>query len=395
MDLIEGYSSSSSSDKDVDTTPTIRDESNKKKRRRKSSSRSLEVKLASMDYSRKNGHHFNRSQPHVNGNWSGHLYLNAFERNSNSIEEEKLKNAITNTLHHFISTLNRRDLIFQRHRQSQDFTEAKQDNCLDLQSVSNIFSGNTHTSDDNGSSSSDKNRNVKKVVIVSHVPMHFNKNMDETPQDDSSSSCSESSSSTQSEHYHSLHMSLSRPFYLQEQSMPSFLADLKKILAVKVPNPISVRIPITFTNNNISFTALDMVTSSAIIHNAEILSNEEKTRSFLTIPLHTVEMVSSRSQTGTPNVGIPYIVSIIDSIMVKYGHDAYYQDPRYHISIASWHYCEEILEKWQDHCQQCNRSMISGGEEGVSACTPDSLLTIAVRGMHCDFGTIEKHYIAF
>jgi len=81
--------------------------------------------------------------------------------------------------------------------------------------------------------------------------------------------------------------------------------------------------------------------------------------------------------------------------MVKYGHDTYYQDPRYHISIASWHYCEEILEKWQDHCQQCNRSMISGGEEGVSACTPDSLLTIAVRGMHCNFGTIEKHYIAF
>jgi hypothetical protein len=34
-------------------------------------------------------------------------------------------------------------------------------------------------------------------------------------------------------------------------------------------------------------------------------------------------MVSSRSQTGTPNVGIPYIVSIIDSIMVKYGHDTY------------------------------------------------------------------------
>ena len=59
--------------------------------------------------------------------------------------------------------------------------------------------------------------------------------------------------------------------------------------------------------------------------------------------------------------------------------DMYYKDPELLISIASWHDCEGILETWQDYYQQCEFSEISGGEQGSSARTSDSLFTIGVR----------------
>ena len=77
----------------------------------------------------------------------------------------------------------------------------------------------------------------------------------------------------------------------------------------------------SLTSRSPDTSLLDMVTTSVMIDNAEILliSNHEKTRSFLTIPLRTEEMVS-KSQTGNAaNVGIQYIVIIVDSIMIKYG----------------------------------------------------------------------------
>jgi len=502
MDLIQVYSTSSSSEDDNDKEDAGNGDvqelfhsiSKKKKRKRSykescccccscsnknegSRQKALQVSLVSIDddslgnRNRSNNRssnsnnnnnggvsmHFKRRQPHVIGNWSGHLYLkvkipeNSHDANSSCGQDHReydmgLNNVILNTLDHFVMTMNNENNpggLAPKNNHSQ------QSEC----GISDGDAVNVNTSISRNA--------VEKVVVVSHIPMHQHSNIfaNEMHQDDDSSSSS-SSSSLESDHdcttaqsechhqhqQHHLHISLSRPFYLQKQSIESFITELKKLIAVKVQYPIHAQIPISSANANVIHNAAcsctrtttnsstqekDLDTSMSVapsyiqIPKAEILSNDEKTRSFLTIPLHTDEMLTKKKtdQCATATtvmmnevgIGIPHIVDIIDSVMVKYGQEKYYQDPKFHISIASWHYNEGILEKWQDYCR--HRQCVHGvrvqrnenenddddddddddvsSKDGLRLRGSDALLSIVLRGMHCDFGTVEKHFIPF
>jgi len=90
------------------------------------------------------------------------------------------------------------------------------------------------------------------------------------------------------------------------------------------------------------------------------------------------------------DTGIPSVVGLIDSVMKKYGQKGYYDDPKFHISIASWKYNDWVFDRWNARgC--CSESSIVDMNTEVD----DSSLLFVMRGIHCDFGTVEKHYIPF
>ena len=65
----------------------------------------------------------------------------------------------------------------------------------------------------------------------------------------------------------------------------------------------------------------------------EILTNDEKTCSFLMTPVHERQSKSIHKM----------LIKTADSVLTKYGQKKYYDDPKFHISIASWKY-----EEWID-----------------------------------------------
>jgi hypothetical protein len=114
------------------------------------------------------------------------------------------------------------------------------------------------------------------------------------------------------------------------------------------------------------------------VKKTEILSNEDRSRSFLTVPI--VPSVSTNVNS------IRNVVALIDEVLEKYGASKYYNDAKFHVSIASWAYESWIIEDYQEyhsHDKQAN--------------TTHELLdfNLVVRGIYCDIGTIEKHYIPF
>jgi len=112
----------------------------------------------------------------------------------------------------------------------------------------------------------------------------------------------------------------------------------------------------------------------------EVLTNDEKTRSFLTIPV-----------TNSSNESVRNLMTIVDYVLSKFGQKRYYSDPKFHISIASWKY-EECIERasvgWEK--TSCENQV-----SGQLKSTPKDDFIFVVDGIMCDFGTIEKHRILF
>jgi len=99
-----------------------------------------------------------------------------------------------------------------------------------------------------------------------------------------------------------LHISLSRPFYLQQQSISSFVEHMRTTLAPYSPMPIT----------------LDAT-------NPEVLANDEKTRSFLTIP----------AVQKTHGSSLIRMIRSLDAVMERYGQAPYYEEAKIHTSVAS------------------------------------------------------------
>jgi hypothetical protein len=304
-------------------------------------------------------HHFKRTQEHIQGNWAGHVYLKIpCGVSSNSYmhsEQEELLNAyVRNTLQYF-----------------QNRMEGKHG----ISSPPSI-----------GCDANDE------VIIVPHVSISIpQEDEKEMPQSQLSGSDLESESSSEDDEdenmdhrenenspYQALHISLCRPFYLQKQSVPSFLSDLRKRIQISILETtmyVRVRVFTKMIRHTGKFSHQGQQQKLEVL-DMEILSNDEKTRSFLTVPV--------TSTSGS--FGIPSIISMIDSIMKKYGHQEYYEDPKFHFSIASWKYNEAVIERWRD-LQEYDVDYNSVDKEDV--------IFFPLKGLHCDFGTVEKHYIPF
>jgi hypothetical protein len=106
----------------------------------------------------------------------------------------------------------------------------------------------------------------------------------------------------------SLHVSLSRPFYLQFANIDSFVSQLGKRLEL---------IP-TFD--------LLLQNSSSL----QILNNDERTRSFLVMPIRSTNRYNDK------DLPLESIVQCIDDVLQSYRQPSYPKPAQFHISLASW-----------------------------------------------------------
>ena len=361
-------------------------------------------------------HHFKRSQKHINGNWAGHVYMkipcspgNEDDGDDDSNEQERLLcNCVVNTIEHF---------------QEAMMMESGSSSLHSLTTIPANSTARTHQSAVNDNDTCNLTATTH-VEIIPHIPIPLVKKSDrnaspiadesyvqnddsqsqtqhsDSDSDSESSLSDKSSSKTNVQDYHpALHLSLSRPFYLQKQSIQPFLKDLKRRIQISVPSQfICVRVPIREIGMKRGHSKLHPHSRKGLsislkqqhqqqhqrerrerMMDATILSNDDKTRSFLTVPV-TVSGVDPC-----------FIVSLIDSTMKKYGQRVYYENPQFHLSIASWKYNDAVLEQWERlRVLDCHKEVCDCDGEEV----PEQLL-FPVHGICCDFGTIEKYNIPF
>jgi hypothetical protein len=339
MDFITQYGSSFSDDDEEDTTTR-----NQVKTTADIEQKDVEASVqnvSSMDDSAKvvllthpsiDKKMFQRSRSHVQGNWSSHVYINLrHERNE----------GVYYSLEDHVA-----DLIRDFHQKLLLSTHGRQREKDDLVIVPHIIL------DRKGTRSNDQN-------IRSEVDAEHDENSSSEESSDSDSETSTDGECQCEEEYRSLHISISRQFYLQKHSLEAFLAELKERIRIQQRHPI-----------NISISA----------KHCEVLTNDEKTRSFLTIPV-----------TNSSNESVRNLMTIVDYVLSKFGQKRYYSDPKFHISIASWKY-EECIERasveWEKApCENQASGQLSG--------TPKDDFIFVVDGIMCDFGTVEKHRILF
>lgn len=210
--------------------------------------------------------------------------------------------------------------------------------------------------------------NNQDMKIVPHVNLNELHNYDEDSSsgpdsdDDDDSNLEENKSKDQG----GLHVSLAKPFFLQKQSIQPFINDMKR--RISLIHPFLVQFDSTATET-------------------EILVNDSGTRSFLTLPI-------CNGQEALEN-----LVASIDSILTKYGLDTYYSDPKFHCSIASWN----GNHKWvNDSISILNnkdnrQSSSTNQDQNHETCSEigKKYITFIIRGIECNFGTTEQHFISF
>lgn len=172
-------------------------------------------------------------------------------------------------------------------------------------------------------------------TIVSHVP----RTTTESGDDSSCESGSEHAAASPGD----LHVSLSRPFYLQLASIQSFVADLKDSLSHERAMTLVVGGP-------------------------KVLVNDDGTRTFWS---RSVEMTQSARR----------LLHQVDEVMLKYKQPTYYDPPLMHVSLASVPgNVESILSRGLKQLKE-----ESDDEEGP--------ILVRVCQVHCTFGTTKEFSI--
>ena len=225
---------------------------------------------------------FSRSVPHTRGNWCGHVFLDI-----------DAKSSIGATLLYRAAQL--------KIKRFHEFLSLQIDSSVAMSTDANL----------------------KNFQIISHLS---NKEYD----DESSSAVTNSSDSdidydpnhartlkSKKDSFKSnLHISLSRPFYLQEQSILPFVQCLKKRLSFE-------------QSLQCSFLLKDVNKS---IQPQDVLVNDDKSRSFLVLSSAQKKSIQEGSN---PQTDFIRITSCVDHVMELYNQPLYYKDPKLHVSIAS------------------------------------------------------------
>jgi len=181
-----------------------------------------------------------------------------------------------------------------------------------------------------GTAAADGDNNIIKIIP------HFSLDDDDDDDDDSSiSSSDEQTDETKTSDppkqkigLIGMHISLSKPFFLQHQNIDSFIENLTKRFE-KCFDPFNVMFePNAFqqpTQNDKDDTntasSSPATTPSCQI---QVLVNPRGTRSFLTLPMN-----SNSAE------GIKKLINATDDVMKEYNMPTFYPEPKIHVSIAS------------------------------------------------------------
>ena len=317
---------------------------------------------------------FERSNPHWEGRWAGHIYLpfpnfdscNTDDQNHDELNNETDANILADedsdrgSDESSVSSIEDECLQASRSflpaaRALIHYWEALLNEvCVDI--------------DDNVSGS----------VIVPHVsmsPKKTNPNSNQTV----------NKQDIQNNNTH-LHISLSRPIYLPAPSVDSFLADITS----------SVSSIHSAARRHGHYSSHKGKIIHLRPHNATIFVNDNQTRSFLSIP------VSDESSRWAKRLLLPSI----DATMLRFGQKAYYDEGIMHVSIASvkGNMIPIILKKRRHkdlmHTASGNESKISSIPlfqspgchqlaDETRRCIPESI-PIRLDRIQCDFGKVKN-----
>ncbi len=294
---------------------------------------------------------------HINiGNWSGHIYIRLDGSNEdlyayrNEETYDRLKDHVMNIIHSFknrIETTIRGEVEGIPMAGGEPEIIAKRD-------------------------STEKKKILDKdIVIVPHSKLRdpgcCSSSEDESDSNSESENEGEVNDDKNDESgLRPLHISLSRPFYMQHQSIEPFISDMRERVRIQQQHPLSFSI-------------------SARVSKCEILTNDEKTRSFLTVPLTSDKHAGSGS-----TAMIQKLVTIVDGTLLKFGHKGYYPDPKFHISIASWAYDERLV----DMSLRLNELPPDNDDDDDDNDKVHDF-SFCISGIHCIFGNAEEHHIPF
>lgn len=311
-------------------------------------------------------HTFQRNIPHIKGNWTGTIYI--------SLKESKER--INNPYHNY---------------NVQSYKRLKEFACTNIIK----FRDEIITIKERKLNEKDTLL-LNDIVIVPHIDIGMAKkneiiknkadgslssSCEEIPDDDSDS-CNDHDVQDDEDNDCGLHISIAKQFHLQKQSIHSFLLDLEKQL--KFVQRFSIQL-----NTNDSTESND---------NLEILVNDNQTRSFLTIPIHNNDYHQHHHHHCKGNTNkMNELIEIINSLMRRYGLEPYYDNPKFHCSIASWKGHHDWITSSVNiqHSGDKEGSNNRTGSKVVEDFQKDSLTTFMIQGVNCNFGNTQKHFIKF
>ena len=334
-----------------------------------------------------NIHEFERTNPHWEGRWAGHLFLpfpplDRLDTLDEMIDKEEPYNEM-------ISIQSERNADDN----DDDKSEATEDD--DTMSESRAFLPVVRILIRHWAvlleqslqvaqhSDFEKNKNeATSITILPHIPMSpvGAKRKDATSSD--ALKLNSQSKDESSTNKISLHVSLSRPIYLPAPSVDSFLSSISKCID---------------TILSVSSHTTTLKGSGRIFYlrprDAVIFTNDQQTRSFLTIP------ITGSNVQWVKRVLLPPI----NSTMNKFGLESYYSEEGescvLHVSVASMrgnmvkrmHEARSTRSATRDKCRSTMRSI------SLFPCEKDSVLSsipvsipIRLDWVRCQFGTVKK-----
>ena len=271
-------------------------------------------------------HGFVRNSPHIPGNWAGNIYISLNPTLTRRLSKQHSNNNV------------------------DSYQRLKEIACQEIKTFHCQFI-----------ELANKRQLDEEIVIVPHFNMDrvghssssCSNHSDDSSDDNDSHSSIESKNDIDGE-ADKLHISLSKPFFLQKHSIKPFYDELQQRLNLIEPF---------------------LIRSSTTL---EVLVNDKQTRSFLTLPF-------GNNKDGDK---LKCLIAVIDSVMKKFGLDCYYEDPKFHCSIASW----KGSYSNQDWIVT-NKQIATDTKENYNE--TQSTLSFMIQGVNCDFGSTEKMFIEF
>mmetsp|Transcript_5595 Transcript_5595/g.11818 ORF Transcript_5595/g.11818 Transcript_5595/m.11818 type:complete len:395 (-) Transcript_5595:151-1335(-) len=302
-DTDEGSTTTSSSSSRVDETTGVSDSASPGRKRKRGH--------GDGGHAGQRDAQFIRSVPHTPGNWASHVFCPLVDTHPSSASVCKASRyeginraagrRLCNVARGIIAKFT--DVLKDRQKERGGMTSG-------LVVVSHLPAGNYDADDSSSTSSSDEDDDANRCdERERHDKKRKSNGKDMAVTEEAKNVTTVCEGNRDDSSSIPLHISLSRPFYLQEQSIASFVDHLTKALSIFAP------IPITFNPNQ----------------PPQVLVNDERTRTFLTIPA----LSSVHQQQQQKSSDIIKLIRAVDAVMERFGQPTYYDHPRIHVSIAS------------------------------------------------------------